>query len=89
MPRKKIVREPVEKISDNEQLTLIEESSDDEPAVEAPKPKKRAPPKAKVACQFCGKEYSKAGIRLTITARAADNHTRTIHINSTGRTFNG
>jgi hypothetical protein len=75
MPRKKIVREPVEKINeDMEQIAVIEDS-DSEADIDAPPPpppklkrqnakSTRAPPKAKVPCEFCGKEYSKSGIRL-------------------------
>jgi hypothetical protein len=72
MPRKKIVREPVEKINEDVEQIAVIEDSDSEADMPPPPPKlkrqnakpTRAPPKVKVPCEFCGKEFSKSGIRL-------------------------
>ncbi len=73
MPNKKIVRKPIEKLSQQEQVVEIEDSSSDEsssdeeeyiapvmPVVANPPPKSVN----KVECDICGKMFSKGGIRL-------------------------
>ena len=69
---KRVVRKPVEKLSENENVMIIDSSSEDESSSdeeifipEIPKQKNVvAKPSNKVPCDICGKEFSKGGFRM-------------------------
>jgi|TARA_R110001632_G_scaffold231822_1_gene371159 hypothetical protein len=68
---KRVVRKPVEKLSDKENVMIIDSSSEDESSsdeenfvVEIPKQNVITKPSNKIPCDICGKEYSKGGIRM-------------------------
>lgn len=68
---KRVVRKPVEKLSDKENVMIIDSSSEDESSsdeenfvAEIPKQNVINKPSNKVPCDICGKEFSKGGIRM-------------------------
>ena len=70
---KRVVRKPVEKLSDKENVMIIDSSSEDEsssdeeifiPEIAPPKQNVIAKQTNKVPCDICGKEFTKGGIRL-------------------------
>mgnify|MGYP003641572704 CR=1 FL=1 len=70
---RKVVRKPVEKLSENENVMIIDSSSEEEdssdeeifiPEIAPPKQNVIAKPSNKVPCDICGKEFSKGGIRM-------------------------
>ena len=70
---RKVVRKPVEKLSENENVMVIDSSSEEEDSsdeenfvAEIPKQNVVAKPKPsnKVPCDICGKEFSKGGFRM-------------------------
>ena len=69
---RKVVRKPVEKLSENENVMVIDSSSEEEDSSdeeifipEIPKQKNVvAKPSNKVPCDICGKEFSKGGFRM-------------------------
>ena len=70
---RKVVRKPVEKLSENENVMVIDSSSEEEDSSdeeifipEIPKQNVVAKPKPsnKVPCDICGKEFSKGGFRM-------------------------
>tara|TARA_R110000744_G_scaffold37743_1_gene86274 strand:- start:514 stop:1011 length:498 start_codon:yes stop_codon:yes gene_type:complete len=68
---KRVVRKPVEKLSDKENVMIIDSSSEDESSsdeenfvAEIPKQNVITKPSNKVPCDICGKEFSKGGIRM-------------------------
>ena len=68
---KRVVKEPVEKLSEKENVMIIDSSSEDSESsdeenfvAEIPKQKVVAKPSNKIPCDICGKEFSKGGIRM-------------------------
>ena len=68
---KRVVRKPVEKLSDKENVMIIDSSSEEEDSsdeenfvAEIPKQNVVAKSSNKVQCDICGKEYSKGGFRM-------------------------
>ena len=70
---RKVVRKPVEKLSENENVMIIDSSSEEEdssdeeifiPEIAPPKQNVIAKPSNKVQCDICGKDYSKGGFRM-------------------------
>ena len=69
---KRVVRKPVEKLSDKENVMIIDSSSEDESSSDeenfvAEIPKQNVittKPSNKVPCDICGKDFSKGGIRM-------------------------
>ena len=68
---RKVVRKPVEKLSENENVMVIDSSSEEEDSSdeeifipEIPKQNVVAKPSNKVPCDICGKEFSKGGFRM-------------------------
>ena len=68
---KRVVRKPVEKLSENENVMVIDSSSEDDSSsdeenfvAEIPKQEVVTKQTNKVPCDICGKEFTKGGIRL-------------------------
>ena len=68
---KRVIRKPVEKLSESENVMVIDSSSEDDSSsdeenfvAEIPKQEVVTKPSNKVPCDICGKEFTKGGIRL-------------------------
>ena len=68
---KRVIRKPVEKLSESENVMVIDSSSEDDSSsdeenfvAEIPKQEILTKQPNKVSCDICGKEFSKGGIRM-------------------------
>ena len=68
---KRVIRKPVEKLSESENVMVIDSSSEDDSSsdeenfvAEIPKQEVVTKQTNKVPCDICGKEFTKGGIRL-------------------------